>query len=417
MYLKVKYILPIVLLTLLFVQNISFADNLDMDESFSFDELDFSVSSDNKEVPSLNARHAVIFDRNSKIILYGKNENEKCKMASTTKILTALVVLENCPNLDEFVTISSKSAHTGGSRLGLSTNDKISVHDLLYGLLMVSGNDCAVALAEFVGGDVDGFATMMNQKASSLNLNSSHFVTPHGLDQDEHYTTAFELAIISDYALKNNFFSEIVKTQYYTININGVSRKLHNTNELLGNIDGVYGVKTGFTNGANRCLVSSFKKGDLDFICVVLGCDTKKDRTIDSIKLINYVCNNFSVIDVNDIINKEFDNWVTSTSDNIQVKKSVNNSLTFSLNQSQIPFKKMTIKSDSIDTVYSYVDYNNCITAPLASNSVIGYLSINLGNDIILKIDIITNDEICRVNVFDYLNIFFKDYFLFVRPT
>ena len=175
---------------------------------------------------------------------------------------------------------------------------------------MVSGNDSAVALAEFVGGDIDNFSSMMNQKASSLGLTSSHFVTPHGLDQDDHYTTAFELAKIANYALKNDTFSKIVRTSNYTITINNQPKNLHNTNELLGSLEGVYGVKTGFTNGANRCLVTACKRGNLDIICVVLGCDTKKNRTQDSINLINYTFNNFSVVNVKNIIDKNFDNWV-----------------------------------------------------------------------------------------------------------
>ena len=124
--------------------------------------------------------------------------------------MTAIVVIENA-NLSNIVEISKKAAGTGGSRLGLSTNNKISVHDLLYGLMLCSGNDAAVALAEHVGGSIEGFAELMNLKAKELNLQSTHFVTPHGLDDDNHYTTAFELARLADYALKNDTFAKIVK--------------------------------------------------------------------------------------------------------------------------------------------------------------------------------------------------------------
>ncbi len=195
---------------------------------------------------------------------------------------------------------------TGGSRLGLSTNDKITVENLLYGLMMVSGNDAAVALAEFIGGDIDNFASLMNEKAKILGLTSTHFTSPHGLDNDEHYTSAYDLAILTDYALQNKTFSKIVKTQNYTVYINNQPKQLNNTNELLGYLDGVYGVKTGFTNGANRCLVTACKRSDLDIICIVLGCDTKKDRTKDSINLINYVFDNFSMINIKNLIQKEF---------------------------------------------------------------------------------------------------------------
>ena len=188
---------------------------------------------------------------------------------STTKIMTATIIIENC-DLSQSVTVSKKAASTGGSRLGLKTNDKITIKDLLYGLLLCSGNDAAVALAETAGGDIQGFSKLMNNKAKALGLKNTNFESPHGLDSDGHYTTAYELAILSDYALKNKTFLEIVGTKNYTVTINGYPKTLSNTNELLGNLNGIYGVKTGFTNGANRCLVTSCKRNDMDIICVVL---------------------------------------------------------------------------------------------------------------------------------------------------
>ena len=209
-------------------------------------------------------------------------------MASTTKIMTCIIVLEN-GNLNDIVEVSKKSAGTGGSRLGLKTGDKITVKDLLYGLMLCSGNDAAVALAEHVGGSIEDFSKLMNDKAAKLNLENTHFVTPHGLDNDEHYTTAYELALLSNYALKNKDFAQIVGTKSYTVTINNYTKTLSNTNELLGTLNGIYGIKTGFTNGANRCLVTACKRGNMDIICVVLGADTKNFRTKDSIKLIEYI--------------------------------------------------------------------------------------------------------------------------------
>lgn len=183
-----------------------FADDEDFEDSSDISSI--ITSSEDVTAPVLNSRAAIVYDRISGSILFGKSENEKRKMASTTKIITAIVVLENA-NLDDIVTVSSKAAGTGGSRLGLHTDDKISVRDLLYGLLLCSGNDSAVALAEHIGKDLPGFANLMNAKASELNLTSTHFVTPHGLDNDDHYTTAYELALITNYALKNENFSYI----------------------------------------------------------------------------------------------------------------------------------------------------------------------------------------------------------------
>ena len=202
---------------------------------------------ENNEDIKINSRKAVIIDRTSKKVLFGKKENERAKMASTTKIMTAMVVIQNT-NLDNIVEVSKKAAVTGGSKLKLKKGDKITIKDLLYGLMLRSGNDAAVSLAEYVGGSVEGFANLMNENAKELGLINTHFVTPHGLDDEEHYTTAYELALIADYALENEIFAEIVRTKTTNIRINGQNRTINNTNELLGNLNGVYGVKTGLTN-------------------------------------------------------------------------------------------------------------------------------------------------------------------------
>jgi D-alanyl-D-alanine carboxypeptidase (penicillin-binding protein 5/6) len=293
----------------------------------------------------------------------------------------------------------------------LSVNDKITVENLLYGLMLVSGNDAAVALSEFIGNSVEGFANMMNQKAADLGLTSTHFVTPHGLDQDEHYTTAHELAKIADYALQNETFAKIVKTSNYTVTIDGNSKSLHNTNELLGYLDGVYGVKTGFTNGANRCLVTSCKRGDLDVICVVLGCDTKKDRGLDSIELINYTFNNFSVVNIKDIIDKNFNDWVSEKSHKIEVNKGVTSNLNFILDESQIYFKSIAVKKDLIDAINTSISFSEYFEAPLSENNIIGEMVVTIGDVTYLSIDILNGNMVKKKDVFNYLEDFIENYF------
>lgn len=243
-------------------------DNVDIEDEITITESIETASYDMSSL-NLNSRSCIVLDRVSKKILYGKNEYNKVKMASTTKIMTATVIIENC-DLNQTIEVSKKAAGTGGSRLGLKTGDMITIRDLLYGLMLCSGNDAAVALAETAGGSIQGFSELMNNKAKELGLNNTHFESPHGLDSDGHYTTAYELALLSDYALKNPTFLQIVGTKNYTITINGYPKTLSNTNELLGALNGVYGIKTGFTNGANRCLVTACKRDDMDIICVVL---------------------------------------------------------------------------------------------------------------------------------------------------
>lgn len=383
-----------------------FADDEFVESEFDISSV-LSSSSTSSNEPIINSRSAIVLDRNSKLILYGKNENEKRKMASTTKIMTAIIVIENT-NLEEITTISSKAAGTGGSRLGLHKNDKISIINLLYGLLLCSGNDAAVALAEFTSGSVENFSILMNNKATELGLTSTHFVTPHGLDNDDHYTTAYELALLADYALKNKTFSNIVKTKNYTIQINNSSKTLSNTNELLGTFEGVYGVKTGFTNGANRCLVTAVKRNNLDLICIVLGADTKKDRTQDSVKLIEYAYKNFELVNVKEKINTEFENWKLCNSSSFYVSKGKTNNLEITLED--LPYDFLPVNSNQINDISIYIYCNTNLTAPLLSNTSIGYISLSINGNNLINLNIYNVNNIEKNNCLDFFNNMIKNY-------
>ena len=266
-----------------------YADDEDEIDEDNLIEIQNDVETSNEitiKEPQINSRRYAVYDRDSGLCIYGKNYEKQTAMASTTKIMTAVVVLENCENMMDVVRIDSKAASVRGSRLGLNKDDEITVNDLLYGLLLRSGNDAAIALANYISGNLEDFSVLMNNKAKELNLQNTHFVTPHGLDDPNHYTTAYELAKLTDYALKNQQFSKIVNSRFATIYINDNKKELKNTNELLcSNIEGVYGVKTGFTNNAGRCLVTSVKREDTDIIVVVLGADTRKYRAQDTIKI------------------------------------------------------------------------------------------------------------------------------------
>lgn len=375
---------------------------------FVFFTCTFRNSFASEEKPlNINARSCIVLDRTSKKVLFGKNEYNKVKMASTTKIMTATIILENC-DLEKTVTVSKKAAKTGGSRLGLKENDKITIKDLLYGLLLVSGNDAAVCLAENCSGSVLEFANLMNKKASDLGLINTHFETPHGLDSDNHYTTAYELALLTDYALNNSTFSEIVGTKNYTININGIPKTLNNTNELLGNVNGVYGVKTGFTNGANRCLVTSCKRDNMDIICVVLGCDTKNFRSSDSKKLIEYSFSNFEYVNIKDILNKDLDKWKLENNNYFYIKKGISSNLDIKL--SNIDTSIIPLKKDEISSIKTEFNINKNLSAPITLNDKIGDFRIHTNSRTILEGDILSNQDIKKKNVFYYLNDFFKNY-------
>lgn len=376
---------------------VSFADDIDtetLDVSTEINSFTDAYTEAIKE-PDVNSRACVVIDRKTNSVLFGKNENSKKKMASTTKIMTATIIIEKC-NLTDTIEISKKAAGTGGSRLGLKTGDKITVLDLLYGLMLRSGNDAAVALAEYAGGDINGFAELMNAKALELGLTNTHFETPHGLDSNEHYTTAYELALLSNYALNNPTFAKIVGTKNYTITINGSPKDLSNTNELLGNMEGVYGIKTGFTNGANRCLVTACKKNNMDIICVVLGGDTKKFRTIDSIKLINYVFNNFVVYDLESFVNKNFEDWKKDNLNTFIINKGLSQDVL--LNIENLYISKVPIRKDLINSFEMKVECQKYFKAPVKGNSSIGNIVISNSGKKIAKCNISIMNDIDKKN-------------------
>lgn len=376
---------------------ISFADDIDNETIDVSTELNSftDTSTETIKEPDVNSRACVVIDRKTNRVLFGKNENTKKKMASTTKIMTATIIIEKC-NLTDTIEISKKAAGTGGSRLGLKTGDKITVLDLLYGLMLRSGNDAAVALAEYAGGDINGFAELMNAKALELGLTNTHFETPHGLDSTEHYTTAYELALLSNYALNNPTFAKIVGTKNYTITINGSPKALSNTNELLGNMEGVYGIKTGFTNGANRCLVTACKRNNMDIICVVLGADTKKFRTIDSIKLINYIFNNFVVYDLESFVNKNFEDWKKDNLNTFVINKGLSQEVL--LNIENLNISKIPIRKDLINSFEMQVECQKYFKAPVKGNSSIGNIVISNSGKEIAKCNISIMNDIDKKN-------------------
>ena len=377
----------------------TYADDL-LEELLPEDTEDFiETAVISEDELNINSRIAVAYDRYTGNVIWGKDENKRTAMASTTKIMTVTIAVEN-GNLDDIVTISAKAAGTGGSRLGLKKDDKISLRDLLYGLMLRSGNDAAIAIAEHIGGSVEEFSNMMNKKVEELNLKDTHFVTPHGLDDPDHYTTAYELAKITDYALNNETIKNIVATKYYTIKINGYPKSLINTNELLNEIEGIYGVKTGFTNNAGRCLVTAVKRNDMDIITVVLQADTKKDRGRDSSKIIKYVYDNYKRIDIKEIVDKEFGNWCLVNKDRINVNKARSSIL--NLKREALKNDIIVIKKCNEDDIKVEIKAIFQFEAPIEKNTVIGKIKVTIGEKIVDIVDIYIDDNIQKKNTIDY---------------
>ena len=215
-----------------------------------------------------SAKAALVMECATGTVLYEKNADLSLPEASTTKIMTALLVLENT-SPDATVTVSPAAASVEGSQIGLAEGDTLSVRDLLYVLMLKSGNDAAVALAEHVDKSTDAFAARMNEKAARLGMVNSHFANPHGLPDDTHYTTARDLAILTAYALENPAFRQLVGTRKVTLDYHRLT--IANSNRLLDSCDGVCGVKTGFTKKAGRCLVSAATRNGITLVCVTLN--------------------------------------------------------------------------------------------------------------------------------------------------
>ena len=219
---------------------------------------------------ALSAEKAILIDSATDRVLYEKNADERSLIASTTKIMTALIVCEQCNVLDR-MRIPKEAVGIEGSSMYLREGEVLTIQELLYGLMLHSGNDAAVALAIYCGGTVEGFAEMMNDKARVLGLTGTHFENPNGLDSPGHYSTARDLAVLADYAMDNPIFYKTVSAKNVTVG----SRYLRNHNKLLWQVEGADGVKTGYTKAAGRILVSSATRQGRRLIAVTINdpCD------------------------------------------------------------------------------------------------------------------------------------------------
>ncbi len=215
-----------------------------------------------------------VIEVSSHRFLSENNADNILPMASTTKILTAIMIIDDC-NLDEIITVPKQAEGTEGSSVYLRAGEQYSVRDLLYGLMLRSGNDCAVTLALHHSGSIKAFANKMNEKAALLGAENSRFVNPHGLPDQRHYTTARDLSVIAAYAMENETFREIVSTKYYE------TRNWKNKNKMLWEYDGAIGIKTGFTLNAGRCLVTSAERDGMELVCVVLNSPQMYERTAE----------------------------------------------------------------------------------------------------------------------------------------
>ena len=259
-------------------------------------EVDIGAPAAESSAPTVYAEGAVLIDGRSREILFSHDCDRILPMASTTKIMTALVAAELL-SPDDYVKVPKDAAGIEGSSIYLEAGETVSVKTLLYGLMLESGNDAATALAVLSCGSVDAFAEKMNEKAQSLGLTSTHFTNPHGLPDDSHHTTAYELAVIASAALENKTVAEAVSTQSAVMGGENSEKRRYftNHNKLLRLYDGACGVKTGFTKAAGRCLVSAAERDGTLLIAVTLGCP---DDWNAHTAMLDYGFDNFKSVNV-----------------------------------------------------------------------------------------------------------------------
>lgn len=338
--------------------------------------------------PVINARSALVMDFETGTILYGKNAFRKRPMASTTKIMSAIIALEYS-ELDEDVLISGKAANMGGSVMGLKSGTTVKMNDLLHGMLICSGNDAAVAIAEHIGGSVEGFCEYMNHKAVEIGAYSTSFSNPHGLDAENHYTTAYDLAKITRYALRYPVFNEIVKKTEFCYN----GRTIKSTNEMLTVYEGADGVKTGYTGLAGRCLVTSATKNSMRFISVVLFCDTKNLRTSSSQKILDY-----SFLEYGKVFLLEKGRILGS----VKVERSRTLQEIMVVASEDIT---AVLRKSKRDMLYTRVSLPEKVMAPVKQGSIMGTVSIFQGDKIIAETSLIALNSSQKMGLSDYMKI------------
>lgn len=354
-------------------------------------EIDFPIYSEG----------AILMESSTGKVLLGKNENKKLYPASTTKILTAILAIENCGMNDKLT--ASKNAimaiPSGYSNAAIQQGETLTVQELLELFLIHSANEVGYIFAEHISGNIDDFALLMNKKASEIGCNNTHFTNPSGLHDVEHYSTAYDMALIAKYCMKNETFRNIVSKTSCTVAATDKydKRYFKNTNNLIDPSSKYYykyaiGIKTGFTSQAKNCLISASKKNDLELITVVLGSEATEDgrsgRYVDSLNLFEYGFANFNnqqIATANAIIDEITINNATKDTKNLPLL----------LKETITAFVPINLDLSNLD--YS-IELKENITAPISENEILGKITYNI-NDITYSSDLIAAHSVEKFNV------------------
>ncbi len=342
----------------------------------------------------IEAPSAILMEYSTGKILYEKNVDEKMAPASMTKIMTILLIEEAIErgelNLTDDVIISNNASSMGGSQVFLDPNTTLKVEDLLKSIIIASANDSAVAMAEKIAGTVDAFVNKMNERAKELGCTNTNFVNVHGLDADNHYTTARDMAIIARELIKyDDIFNYTTIYESYLNKPDGTSIWMVNTNKLIKYYNGLDGLKTGFTKNAGYCLTSTAKRNDMRLISVIMKEETSQKRNEETTKLLDYGFTNYKI------------KTIVSTNDNI--------GSVYIFNSKKENYD-LSIKGDATNLEslnetnnYSYDINLDKVKAPLKVGDKIGTLDIISNGKVIKNIDITIKEDVIKANIFDLM--------------
>ncbi len=327
---------------------------------------------------NVSAHSAVLIDAGNGEILFGKNENEQRSMASTTKIMTSLLAIEH-GKPDDIVTITDEMVRVEGTSMGLKAGDKVTIEGLVYGMLLSSGNDAANAVAIAIAGDAESFAELMNKRAKEIGANNTNFVTPSGLDDEQHYSTAYDMALIAMEAMKNETFASIAcqKTAKVKFGNPPVEHTLSNHNRLLSMYEGTIGIKTGFTKKSGRCLVSCAQRNGIRLIAVTLNAP---DDWNDHMAMYDY---GFSLAQ-----ERQLD--ISDVNINIPVMGGIKNSIDLTYTDPGM----VTVLDSQFNRIERAICIPKFIYAPISKGQVIGEIQFLLDNKIIGSSIITANEDI-----------------------
>ena len=337
-----------------------------------------------------SAKSGVLMEYSTGKVLYELNSHEKLAPASMTKIMTMLLVMEKIDegkiSMDSLVNISNNASSMGGSQMFLEENSNIKVSELLKGISIASANDAAVALAEYVGGSLDNFVKMMNDKVEELGLKDTHFNNVHGLDSEGHYSSAYDMAVMAKELIKHSDILKFTSTYEDYFNKEDGSRTwLVNTNRLVRFYKGVDGLKTGYTNNAKYCLTATAMKNNIRFISVLMGVDTSDERSKVTSELLNYAFNSYKL---NNILNKNSDLG------NIYVEKGSKEYAKLSVREDINEVEE--INSDN--KKYTFKVNKDIIKAPVSKGSKVGSVEIiDEDNNIVREEDLIVDEDINKI--------------------